>query len=649
MCGITGFWDQSRSISQNTYENILTHMTDTLQHRGPDDHGTWFNAEDGISLGFRRLAILDITPTGHQPMHSPDGRYSIIFNGEIYNFLGLRSELESYGIPFKGRSDTEVVLAAVSHWGIEKTVKRLNGMFAIALWDHAEKTLYLIRDRIGIKPLFYGWVGKTLLFGSELKSLRANPKFQVEINRDALHLLLHHNYIPGPSTIYQDVYKLQPGSFLRVSANGNSQQTTYWSLDDVVKYGLSNPFSGTKEEAIEILDSILRNSVKERMIADVPLGAFLSGGIDSSLIVALMQAQSNQPVRTFSIGFQEEKFNEAIYAKEVAQHLGTQHTELYVTSREAQAVITTIPKFFDEPFADSSQIPTYLVSKLARNEVTVALSGDGGDELFAGYNRYENTDKLYRGNILRFLSEKQRVNLLSTPQRFIGKIPAGIKQGAFGRKAEDKINLFTNKALNLWGKYQTRESIYQQIISVWKNPEDVVIGGNKPETVFTQMESNKTSKDFLKRAMYADMMVYLPDDILTKVDRASMANSLEARAPLLDDHRITEFAWMLPNEWKMRGDTRKWLLKQVLYRYIPKKLVDRPKMGFGVPIGDWIRTDLRDWAETLLDESRLKKEGFFNPEPIKRMWKSHVAQETNWQYPLWGVLMFEAWLDEYLN
>ncbi|MBI9043080.1 MAG: asparagine synthase (glutamine-hydrolyzing) [Anaerolineaceae bacterium] len=649
MCGITGFWDQSQCTNEKDFRNILSIMNEKIFHRGPDQNGMWFNAQDGIGFGFRRLAIQDLSPTGHQPMHSADGRFTIIFNGEIYNFNELRNELLALGYPFRGVSDTEVILAAISHWGIEKSISRLNGMFAIALWDFAEKCLYLIRDRIGIKPLYYGWKGKTLLFGSELKSLRTHPRFQNEINRNALHLLLTHNYIPGPSTIYEDIFKLKPGTYLQIKADGSSQQKVYWSLNNAVSQGLAHPFPGSKEEAIDILDSMLRTGVRDRMIADVPLGAFLSGGIDSSLIVAIMQTQSNHPIRSFSIGFHEDKFNEAIHARRVAQHLGTDHTELYVTTKEAQEVIPLLPKYFDEPFADSSQIPTYLVSKLAKNNVTVALSGDGGDELFAGYNRYVLTQKLYQYNFLRFLPDKSRVSLLKLPKEIISRIPSFVLGNSFQHRRKANISFFADKLINILGKQPTRENIYHRIISVWNDSEIVAINGCKPNTVFDRMGENRITKDFLQRAMLADMLTYLPDDILTKVDRASMAVSLEVRTPLLDDHQVVEFAWTLPNNFKLRGKTRKWLLKELLYRYVPKSLIDRPKMGFGVPVGKWLRTDLRDWAENLLDEKRIKNEGYFDPIPIRNIWGEHLKNQGNWQYPLWGILMFESWLDEYIN
>lgn len=646
MCGISGFWNQPQQFKQDELIRIIQSMSDTLQHRGPDDRGIWVNAERGIALGHRRLAIVDLSPEGHQPMLSANSRYVIVFNGEVYNFLELREQLGKLGHKFRGHSDTEVMLAAFSEWGVERAVKSFNGMFAFALWDQQEQTLYLGRDRLGEKPLYYGWVENTFLFSSELKALKVYPDFRGEINRDAITLYLRHNYIPAPYSIYQGIYKLPPATILTLHDTTQlAQPKSYWSAKIAVEEGVNNPFLGSEIEAIQQLDHLLRDAVGLRMIADVPLGAFLSGGIDSSTVVALMQAQSSQPVKTFSIGFYEKKYNEAQYAKAVAQHLGTDHTELYVTPEEARAVIPQLPSLYDEPFSDSSQIPTFLVSQLARQQVKVSLSGDGGDELFTGYKRYFLGRSIWQkigwmpegwrqlaASALTSLSPHTWDEAFSILKPLL---PNRLQRHFLGDKLHKLAEVMS---------VPNPEIMYRSLVSHWKYPADVVIGASEPLTHLSNEQSWANVANFIQQMMYLDTVTYLPDDILVKVDRASMGVGLEARVPLLD-HRVVEFAWKIPLSLKIRNNRGKWLLRKVLHQYVPKKLIERPKMGFGVPIDRWLRLELRDWAEDLLDEHRLKQEGFFNPQPIRQKWEEHLSGDRNWQSYLWDMLMFQAWLE----
>jgi asparagine synthase (glutamine-hydrolysing) len=621
-------------------------MTDTLIHRGPDDSGSWIDPEAGIALGHRRLAIVDLSPEGHQPMVSADGRYVVAFNGEIYNFLELRSQLKAFGHHFRGHSDTEVMLASFSQWGLDEAIERFNGMFAFALWDRQERVLHLGRDRLGEKPLYYGWMGNTFLFGSELKALKAHPDFQAEINRNALALFLRFGYIPAPYSIYQGIYKLPPGTILTWRGGANRPEpVSYWSAKKVAELGAAEPFIGSEQEALFQLEALLKDAVGLRMVADVPLGAFLSGGIDSSTVVALMQAQSSQPVKTFTIGFYEDGYNEAQHAKAVAQHLGTDHTELYVTPQETLAVIPKLPILYDEPFADPSQIPTFLVSQLARQHVTVSLSGDGGDELFAGYDRYFSGNRIWQkiGWMPRPLRQTAARILTSlSPQtwdwgltHFAALLPAMLKQPTPGTKLHLLADFLAAP---------NSEAIYMHLVSHWKNPEALVVDSSEPPTALSDRQRWAQLPRFTQRMMYLDTVTYLPDDILVKVDRASMGVNLEARVPFLD-HRVVELAWRLPLSMKISGTQGKWLLRQVLYKYVPKNLIERPKMGFGVPIDSWLRGPLRDWAEALLDERRLQQEGFLNPQLIRQKWEEHLSGEWDWQYYLWDVLMFQAWLD----
>lgn len=647
MCGITGFLDTSQSSSEDELQKTINRMLEPIRHRGPDDVGTWFDQQAGVALGFRRLAILDLSPTGHQPMLSADGRFVIVFNGEVYNFNQLRIELESLGHPFRGHSDTEVMLASISQWGLEKAVCRFNGMFAFALWDRSKRQLNLVRDRLGIKPLYYGWAGKVLLFGSELKALKAHPAFQAEINRDALALYLRHNYILAPQTIYSNFHKLLPGTILTFSSDQSGEMpptTSYWSAREMAEEGFSNPYQGSDQDAINDLDALLRQSVSERMVADVPVGAFLSGGIDSSAIVSLMQLQSSRPAQTFTIGFHENDFNEAEYAKKIARHLGTDHTELYVSSLEAQAVIPRLPVLFDEPFADSSQIPTFLVAELAHRHVTVSLSGDGGDELFGGYNRYFWARRIQKN------MQWMPAGLRNISSAVLRQISPSILDALLANnfvpphwRISEPAEKFRKVAEIL--SSGSPEAIYLELVSHWKDPDRIVKGGAEPPTVLTDRNSWPNLPDFTSWMMQMDLVTYLPDDILVKVDRCSMGVSLESRVPYLDDHRVVEFAWRLPLDMKIRSGKGKWILRQVLNKYVPAQLMQRPKKGFSVPIGAWLKGSLRGWAEDLLDESRLEREGYFEPAPIRAKWREHLAGKHNWQYYLWDILMFQAWLE----
>ncbi len=642
MCGITGFFDTTHSFSPEMQLNIVTRMSESIRHRGPDDSGAWSEAETGIALGFRRLAILDLSPTGHQPMQSADERFVIVFNGEIYNFISLRAELSQLGHFFRGTSDTEIMLAAIRQWGLQPAVQRFNGMFAFALWDKRERSLSLVRDRLGIKPLYYGWTGRTLLFGSELKTLRAYPDFQGEVDRDALTLFLRHSYIPAPFSIYRGVKKLPPASILTITADQrpeNEDPKPYWSANQIVTEGLARPFTGDDSEAIELLEAQLTRSIGLRMIADVPLGAFLSGGLDSSTVVALMQKQSSRPVKTFTIGFNEAGFDEAQHAKSVAHYLGTDHTELYITPETARAVIPNLPTLYDEPFADPSQIPTFLVSEMARQHVTVSLSGDGGDELFGGYNRYFWTTQMWKAFGWAPLSLRRAASrgLARISPQTLSKLLGFTRMPNLG----DKIH----KVLEIMPSVSP-EAIYLDLVSLWKQPAELVIGAREPLTPLTDHSAWLKTPSLAEQMMALDLITYLPDDILAKVDRASMGTSLEARAPFLDDHETVEFAWKLPLKMKIRNGQGKWILRQVLHRHVPREMLKRPKMGFGVPIGAWLRGPLRAWTEDLLNEPRLRQEGYFNPAPIRQKWQEHLIRGRKWQYYLWNVLMFQAWLEK---
>jgi asparagine synthase (glutamine-hydrolysing) len=650
MCGITGFLDTSRSKSSEQLTLIARRMATSLSHRGPDADGIWVDQNTGVAFGHRRLSIIDLSPMGAQPMHSASGRYVITFNGEIYNFKALRQELEQLGETFRGHSDTEIMLAAIARWGVEASLKKFNGMFAFAVWDREEQTLYLSRDRAGEKPLYYGWAGKTLLFGSELKALQQHPDFRGDIDRGAVAVYLRHNYIPAPHSIYKGIYKLPPGTFLVIRGFGtDASPKPYWSAKDAAEDGIANPFQGSEEDAVNQLDALLNDAVTMRMEADVPLGAFLSGGIDSSLIVAIMQANSKRPVKTFTIGFDNREYNEAEAAKLVAKHIGTDHTELYVTPEEAMAVIPRLPTLYDEPFADSSQIPTFLVSQLARRNVTVSLSGDAGDELFGGYTTYQWGRSVHQN--VGWMPGPLKAGLAKTIKPLSKLDWNALLDGRQNVVPESLRSKDINKVLSkLTGilKVNEREALYWILLSYWMEPSSVVLGAKEPLTQLTDKTKWAKIDDIMHVMMYLDTIMYLPDDILVKVDRASMGVSLESRVPLLD-HRVIEFAWKLPIEMKVKGTVGKVPLRNLLYRYVPKQLVDRPKKGFGVPIHEWLRGPMRSWAEDLLDESRLKSEGYFAEKPIRQKWNEHVSGRRNWQAQLWAVLMFQAWLEQQKN
>jgi asparagine synthase (glutamine-hydrolysing) len=626
-------------------ENSLRRMVATLNHRGPDDRGLWFDQSAAIGLVHARLSILDLSAAGHQPMSSASGRYVIVFNGEIYNHLNLRGELEqsSRTLNWRGHSDTETLLAGFYAWGIEGTLLKSVGMFAFAVWDKQTHTLTLARDRLGEKPLYYGWQGDTFLFGSELKALKAHPAFDAEIDRDALAAFMRYSYIPAPQSIYQGIHKLLPGTLLNVRAGkrNGSKPVPYWSLLGVARQGLQSQFTSSDAEALQGLEARLSEAVALQQISDVPIGAFLSGGIDSSTIVALMQSQSIRPIHTFTIGFDDLHYNEAVHARAVARHLRTEHTELYVTSEDALEVIPKLPMLYDEPFGDSSQIPTYLVSQLAQRSVTVSLSGDAGDELFGGYNRYAWTRKLLKVPVKLRRTLACLLTALSPAQwdRIYSAMQPMLLSSLRVRMPGDKAHKLSQVLA-----VDSDAAIYQRLVSTWAYPDAVVLGCRGLINL-SQAWDELTDFDTPEHRMMAlDALTYLPDDILCKVDRAAMGVSLETRVPFLD-HRVVEYAWRLPLHMKIRNGQGKWILRQLLYKYVPKKLIDRPKMGFGVPIDAWLRGPLREWAENLLNESRLRQEGYFNSTAIRQKWLEHISGKRNWQYQLWNVLMFQAWLE----
>lgn len=649
MCGIVGYLNVNPSSLDDPLATLRL-MSQTIQNRGPDQFGDWLNVDEGVGLAHQRLSILDLSSAGSQPMHSATGRYVLVYNGEIYNHLEIRKSLPAHWAPaWRGHSDTETLLAGFEFWGIRETIQRCIGMFAFAVWDRESLRLTLGRDRLGEKPLYYGWqgVGKaaSFLFGSELKALRKHPSFIGDIDRGALSLLMRYNYIPAPYSIYSGINKLKPGTLLTVSLDSRKPVfESYWSFADIAIAGNGNQFTGTVEQAIDELDRLLRRAVSQQMVADVPLGAFLSGGIDSSTIVSLMQAQSSRPVQTFTIGFNEEGYNEAIHAKAVAKHLGTEHTELYVTPQQALDVIPKLPSLFCEPFSDSSQIPTFLVSQLAKQKVTVSLSGDAGDELFAGYNRYVMANSLW-GRLNRLNGRVRSVaahgihalspatwNKLLSPIQPI--LPSSLRMANIGDKLYKGASVLSSKSI---------DDLYLGLVSHW-NPDEIVLDAAEPATFLRGNVPRLDGLDSVQRMMALDSISYLPDDILVKVDRAAMAVSLEGRVPFLD-HRVVEFAWQIPQSLKLKDGVGKWILRQVLYKYVPKELMERPKMGFGIPIGDWLRGPLKEWAESLLSEDRLRREGYFHPEIIRSKWAEHLSGRRNWQSQLWTVLMFQAWLE----
>lgn len=654
MCGFAGFLTREGSIDSNRTDQLGRSMADAIAHRGPDAQGVWCDTNSGVVLSHARLAIIDLSPAGAQPMLSPGGRLVIAFNGEIYNHLELREQLAQDGLApdWRGHSDTETLIVAMERWGIRKTLDKAVGMFALALWDREDRSLTLARDRLGEKPLYYGWQAKegrrAFLFGSELKALRQHPAFDGEIDRNALSDFFRYGYVPAPLSIHRNIRKLEPGTFATLHwGRDELVHSTYWDPEQVIATGQRDPFAGSPDEAVDRLEELLSEAVRGQMMADVPLGAFLSGGIDSSTICALMQAQSSRPVRTFSIGFREEGYDEAQHARAVAAHLGTEHTELYVTAEEARGVIPSLPQMYDEPFADASQIPTHLVARMARRDVAVSLSGDAGDELFCGYDRYGLTGALWG-----------RIRKVPVPLRRMGsRLATGIPPSGWNAialavgRAVPAIARLPNpgykihKAARVIASRDT-SALYRGMVSHWDNPDRLVRNGRERSLQQFAGDAFQGGLSDVEAMMAVDLVTYLPDDILVKVDRAAMAVSLETRVPMLD-HRVVEFAWSLPLEIKLRDGKTKWPLRQLVQRHVPRELIERPKMGFGMPIGAWLRGSLRDWAEELLDARRLEEEGFLDPMMVRKMWELHLSGAASVEYHLWDVLMFQAWLADF--
>jgi asparagine synthase (glutamine-hydrolysing) len=643
MCGIVGLLELQGTGRADSLSADVDRMAHRLSHRGPDDHGVWCDQPHGIALGHRRLSIVDLSAAGHQPMFSADDRYAIVYNGEIYNYQELRAELErAERIEWKGHSDTEILLAAISRWGVTTTLERATGMFVIALWDKHTNTLTLARDRLGEKPLYYGQIGGRFAFASELKALMGLPGFQFEVDREALAQLLTYSYVPSPRSILSGVRKLPAGTSLTVDVTGNIRgPDPYWSPREFALRGMQSPSSSSDEQAMRQLDELLSTAVRQQMVADVPLGAFLSGGIDSSTVVALMQKQSARAVRTFTIGFTQAGYNEAEHARAVARHLGTDHTELVLKPEDALELLPRMPELYDEPFADASQLPTFLVAQLARQHVTVSLSGDGGDELFGGYNRHMWGPALWRRFQGKPLALRRAVaaTLRSVPTGWgssMFKLASGLLPSRLRySQVDEKLQKITD-AMTASSPAQ----LFDALVTKWPRVQELVISTPSSGAA---AEPWLDSANLEQSMMYRDLTTYLPDDVLVKVDRAAMGVSLETRVPMLD-HHVVEFALQLPVAMKIRDGQGKWLLRQVLYQYVPRNLIERPKMGFSVPVGDWLRGPLREWAEALLDATRLEKEGYFRAQPIRRAWQEHLTGRRDHSERLWIILMFQAWL-----
>ncbi|MBL8833903.1 MAG: asparagine synthase (glutamine-hydrolyzing) [Rhodospirillales bacterium] len=638
MCGITGLLDRRSRLADEPLVAAVRLMNDVLAHRGPDGDGIWTDAAAGIALAHRRLAIVDLSPTGVQPMHSSDGRWVVTYNGEIFNFSDLRAELVRVGVQFRGTSDTEVMIEGIARWGVRETLARLVGMFAIALWDRKERSLWLVRDRLGVKPLYYACDGTRLVFGSELKALRAAPGFAPSIDRDALVSYFRHANVPGAATIYKESRKLLPGTLLVWREGSEPSTETYWSARAVAERGRASwNAPADPGSTVETLDKLLLDAVARRMVADVPLGAFLSGGIDSSTVVALMQAQSSRPVRTFTIGYDRTDYDEARHAAAVAAHLGTDHTELHVDPSHARDVIQNLPEIYDEPFADASQIPTYLVARMTRAHVKVALSGDGGDEVFAGYNRHVWASRLER--LVRLPHGLRRVAACALRAAPAGILEALLRPLPAARRPVRPAEKAAKLAALL--EADDAHALYRELVSQWPDPAMLVPGAREAPGPADDPGIAGAIPEFGPRMQLLDTLGYLPDDVLTKVDRATMAVALEARNPFLD-HRVVEHAWTLPPELKVDGGKGKRILREVLSRYVPRDLFERPKMGFAVPVGEWLRGPLREWAEDLLAPAAIVADGILDPAPVAHAWRAHLGGADR-TYRLWTVLMFQAW------
>lgn len=643
MCGIAGYIEASGGSRSRPLDITARDMANSMASRGPDDKGVWTDQSAGVALAHARLSVIEVSPAGHQPMVSKSGRYVIVYNGEIYNTEDLRQELGLGAAAWRGRSDTELVLECCAHWGIRNTVEKLNGMFAFAVWDREERALTLARDRIGIKPLFWGELGDSFLFGSELKALMVVPGWPRVINREALVSYFRFGYVPTPLSIFKDIHKLEAGTLLTWRRGEKPHLEQYWSLRQIALHGSQNLLDLGDGEATERLDELICDSVGRRMVADVPIGAFLSGGIDSSVVVAAMQAQSQPPVHTFTIGWQDSQYDEARHAAAIASHLGTKHTELLVSPEEARSVIPDLAVHYDEPFADSSQVPTCLVSKLARRDVTVTLSGDGGDELFCGYNRYLWGERVFE-TTRRFPLGMRRVASKSLKKisthhwdQLARLVPKTMRPPLLGVKLHKVADVMA---------LESQGALFRRLASLWPHPNQLVPGGNEWQSVLWDESMETTFPDFRGRMQVLDALTYLPDDILAKVDRASMAVSLEARVPLLD-HRIAEFAFRLPRHLRVRQGRGKWLLRQVLERRVPSHLFERPKMGFSIPIGSWLKGPLRPWAEELLQDKRLAEGEILDPWPIRKAWGDHLAGRASNEAQIWTVLMFQAWREHW--
>ena len=653
MCGISGLILPGLTGQGDKLASLARRMADTLAHRGPDDSGVYADPDAGVGLGHRRLAILDLSEAGAQPMHSATGRFVLVHNGEIYNFLELRRELEQSDAPlppWRGDSDTEVMLAAFETWGVEPALTRFTGMFAFALWDRKNRVLHLARDRMGEKPLYYGLTNNGLAFASELKALRALPDFSPELDTGSLALFLRYQYVPEPRSIYKNAFKLRPGHLLTVRADNptNLNPHPYWSLRAAVHAGLSDPFTGSETEAAEQLETLLGNAVQNQMLSDVPLGSLLSGGIDSSLVTALMQARSDKPVKTFTIGFENQAYDESGDAKKVAEHLRTDHTELTVTPQHVLDLVDRLPDIYDEPFADASQLPTRMVAELTRHHVTVCLTGDGGDETFGGYNRHLWAPAVWN-RIAPLPAPLRRLAAgamhLLTPAAYDALfrtlnpvLPQAARVRTPGNKAHKLADALTANS---------PENLYKQICSTWPDPAALLPHVTEPETAPDQPETWPRLTDFTRRMQYLDSVTYLPGDVLQKVDRATMHVALESRSPYLD-HHVVEFAWRLPKSMLLQQKQGKQILRRILHKYVPQTLVERPKMGFGIPIDQWLRGPLRNWAAHLLDADRLKQQGLVNPEPVQKQLRDHLAGRRDNQYRLWNMLMFQAWYERWM-